>query len=53
MYGDIALYTTLLTLSGKYSGEAAQGKFRALVVWIRRDGRWQQLANQLTPVVGP
>ena len=53
VYGDMALYTTLLTLSGRYSGEAAQGQFRALVVWVRRDGRWQQLASQMTPVVAP
>ena len=53
IYGDIALYTTLLTLSGRYSGEAQQGPFRALVVWVRRDGRWQQLASQMTPIVAP
>jgi ketosteroid isomerase-like protein len=53
VYGDIALYTTLLTLSGRYSGEAEQGQFRALVVWVRRDGRWQQLASQMTPVAAP
>ena len=53
IYGDMAVYTTLLTLSGRYSGEAAQGQFRALVVWVRRDGRWQQLASQMTPVVAP
>ena len=51
IYGDIAVYTTLLTLSGRYSGGAEQGRFRALVVWVRRDGRWQQLASQMTPVV--
>ena len=53
VYGDIALYTTLLALSGRYSGEAEQGQFRALVVWVRRDGRWQQLASHMTPVVAP
>jgi ketosteroid isomerase-like protein len=53
VYGDMALYSTLLTLSGRYGGEAEQGQFRALVVWIRRDGRWQQLASQMTPLLGP
>jgi ketosteroid isomerase-like protein len=53
VYGDMALYTTLLTLSGRYSGKAQQGQFRALVVWVRRDGRWQQLASQMTPIVAP
>jgi len=53
VYGDIAVYTTLLELSGRYSGEAKQGRFQALVVWIRRDGRWQQLASQMTPIAAP
>ena len=53
VYGDIALYSTLLTLSGRYSGEAEKGQFRALAVWVRRDGRWQQLATQMTPIVAP
>jgi ketosteroid isomerase-like protein len=51
VYGDIALYTTLMTINGRYSGKAEQGQFSALSVWIHRDGRWQQLATQMTPVV--
>ena len=53
VYGDVALYTTLLTLRGRYSGKAQQGQFRASVVWVRRDGRWQQVASQMTPVLAP
>ena len=53
VYGDMAIYTTLLTLSGRYSGEAEKGQFRAMAVWIKRDGRWQQLATQMTPIVAP
>ncbi len=52
-YGDVVVYTTLLTLGGRYSGHAQQGQFRALVVWVRRDGRWQQIASQMTPVAAP
>jgi ketosteroid isomerase-like protein len=52
-YGNVVLYTTLLTLGGRYSGQAQQrGRYRALVVWVRRDGRWQQVASQLTQVAG-
>ena len=54
-YGDrepVAIYSALLTIGGRYSGRAARGHYRALVVWVRRDGRWQQLASQLTPVLG-
>lgn len=51
-YGDnVVLYTTLLTLGGQYSGRALQqGRYRAIVVWVRRAGRWQQVASQLTAV---
>ena len=51
VYGDVAVYTTLLTIRGRYSGQGQQGAYRGLVVWIRRDGRWQQIASQLTPVL--
>jgi len=48
-YGNVVLYSTLLTLGGRYSGEKLpQGRYRALVVWVKRDGRWQQVASQLT-----
>src|SRR5262249_51709919 len=50
--GDVAVYTTLLTISGRYSGEEQQGSFWGTAIWIRRDGRWQQISSQLTPVVG-
>jgi ketosteroid isomerase-like protein len=52
-YGNVAVYTTLLTLRGRYGGQAERGRYRALVVWVRRDGRWQQVASQLTPILGP
>jgi hypothetical protein len=38
-------------IDGRYGGEAERGEFRALVVWIHRDGRWQQLASQMTPML--
>ena len=53
IYGDLALYSTLLTIRGRYSGTSQEGKYRASVVWIRRDGRWQQLSSQMTPVLAP
>jgi ketosteroid isomerase-like protein len=50
-YGDVALYSTLLTIRGRYSGASHEGQYRASVVWVRRDGRWQQVASQMTPVL--
>ena len=53
MDGNMAVYTTKLTIDGRYGGEAERGEFRALVAWIRRDGRWQQLVSQMTPILKP
>ena len=50
--GEVAVYTTLLTIAGQYGGKGQEGLLRGLVVWVHRDGRWQQTASQLTPVVG-
>jgi ketosteroid isomerase-like protein len=51
MDGKMAVYTTRLAIDGRYGGGTERGEFRALVVWIRRDGRWQQLASQMTPIL--
>ena len=50
VYGDVAVYTALMTIGGTYSGQAQQGSDRVLTVFERRDGRWQQVATQMTPV---
>lgn len=52
-YGNVVVYSALLTLGGRYSGQAEQGRHRALVVWVNRDGRWQQVASQLTRIATP
>lgn len=55
-YGDkdvVAVHTTLLSIGGRYSGRTERGQYRATAIWVRRDGRWQQVASQLTPVTGP
>ena len=51
VYGNLATYITLLAIHGKYGGEGQEGALRGVVVWIRRDGRWQQIASQLTPIL--
>ena len=51
MDGKMAVYTTRLAIDGRYGGKAERGEFRALVVWIYRDNRWQQLASQMTPIL--
>ena len=53
LYGDMAVYTTLLTIRGRYGGNQHEGRYRASVVWVHRDGRWQQVLSQMTPVLTP
>jgi hypothetical protein len=43
---DLAVHDTLLTIGGRYGGRAHAGDYRALVVWTRRGGRWQQVAGR-------
>lgn len=52
IYGDTAVYTALMTITGRYGGQSQNAQDRVLSVWVRRDGRWQQVATQMTPVVG-
>lgn len=53
VYGDIAVHTTMVRLGGRYSGQQHEGDYQVLVVWVRRDNRWQQVACQLTPLNAP
>ena len=50
IYGDVAVYTALMTVAGQYSGQAQKGQDRVLSIWTRRDGRWQQIETQMTAV---
>lgn len=53
VYGNLAVHTTRIVLGGRYSRQVQRGDYQALVVWVRRGGRWQQVASQLTPVAAP
>ena len=46
----VAVHTTLLSIGGRYSGRTERGQYRATAIWVRREGGWQQVASQLTPV---
>jgi uncharacterized protein (TIGR02246 family) len=50
VYGNTAVVTTRATLLGRYSGQASSGAYRSLHVWMKRDGRWQLVANQVTRI---
>ena len=51
IYGDIAVVQNLSTLRGTFSGQPTATDLRGTFVWLRRDGRWRLVTNQLTPVV--
>jgi ketosteroid isomerase-like protein len=40
----------LTTVKGQYSGQEASGQYRVTQMLVRRDGRWQIVALQMTPI---
>jgi len=50
LYGDMAVVQNLSTLHGTFNGAPTDTDLRGTFVWVRRNGRWQLLTNQLTPV---
>jgi len=50
LYGDMALVQNLSTLHGTFSGAPTDTDLRGTFVWVRRNGRWQLVTNELTPV---
>ena len=50
LYGTVAVVTSRVSIAGQYSGEEERGDYRSLHVWVKRGGRWQLVANQLTKI---
>lgn len=48
--GDAALITGRMTGEVLIAGQLRKLNSRTTVVWIRRDGRWQMLTFQSTPI---
>ena len=51
VYGDMAIVQNLSTLRGTFSGAPTDTDLRGTFVWVRRNGQWRLVTNQLTPVV--
>jgi ketosteroid isomerase-like protein len=49
IYGDMAIART----SARIEGNTVSGRFRQLRVFIKRDGRWQLIATQMTKIAEP
>ena len=50
IYGDMAVVQNLSTLHGQFNGVPVDTHLRGTFVWVRRDGRWRLVTNQLTAV---
>jgi uncharacterized protein (TIGR02246 family) len=50
VYGNTAVVTSRATLNARYSGQESSGAYRSLHVWVKRGGRWQLVANQVTRI---
>ena len=51
VYGDMAIVQNLSTLRGTFSGAPTDTDLRGTFVWVRRNGQWRLVTNQLTAVV--
>jgi ketosteroid isomerase-like protein len=47
-YEDMVVANIPITLKGQYSEKEVSGQFHSLHVWVRRGGRWQLVAHQIT-----
>jgi len=50
IYGDVAVLRGIADNSGTFHGFPFSGKIRYSRIFVRRDGRWQAVAMQQTPM---
>lgn len=50
IYGDVAILRGIADNSGTYRGFPFAGKIRYMRIFVKRDGRWQAVAMQHTPM---
>ena len=53
VFGDTALVTYYQNEKSKFGNEDCSGRYAFTDVWAKRDGGWQAVASQGTPVVLP
>jgi ketosteroid isomerase-like protein len=53
VYDDTAVVTGRFVGAGKYKGEAMKENQRFTSVWIKRQGRWQAIAEHFTTISSP
>ncbi len=50
LYGDVAVLRGIADNTGTFRGFPFSGKIRYLRIFVRREGRWQAVAMQQTPL---
>jgi ketosteroid isomerase-like protein len=50
VYGDSAVVTAQARSKGKYKGQAFATHERSTSLFVRKDGRWQCVLTQVTPI---
>jgi len=50
LYGDVAVLTGIANNTGSFHGFPFSGRIRYTRVFVRRDGRWQAVLMQQTPM---
>ena len=50
VYGDVAILTGIADNTGQFRGTPFSGKVRYTRIFVRRDGRWQAVMMQHTPM---
>jgi hypothetical protein len=50
IYGDVAILRAIADNTGTYRGFPFAGKIWYTRIFVRRDGRWQAVAMQHTPI---
>jgi hypothetical protein len=53
IYGDVAVLQGITDNTGTMGGVAFSGRIRYTRVFVRRDGRWQAITMQHTPMAAP
>ncbi len=50
VHGDTAIAVGRFTMKGKAKGEAFQGRYAYTESWVKRNGKWQAVAEHITEV---
>ena len=48
VHGNFAVEVGRIIVEGEYSGHESSGEYRYTTVWVKTQGRWRMLANQIT-----